>query len=78
MSTAEKTDYLNAEVCLMKKPAKLGLSVAKSRFDDLTAVHQALARNIHGTGSFLPWHRLYMKAHERMLRDECGYRGGQP
>lgn len=29
-------------------------------------------------GAFLPWHRLYMWAHENALRTECNYTGTQP
>ena len=33
---------------------------------------------IHGTGFFLPWHRLYVKTFEEALRKKCGYWGVQP
>jgi tyrosinase len=26
----------------------------------------------------LPWHRLFTSYYEKLLRDECGYRGAQP
>lgn len=29
-------------------------------------------------GAFLPWHRLYVRAHEILLQQECGYTGAQP
>lgn len=29
-------------------------------------------------GQFLPWHRWYIYAHERMLRDQCNYTGPMP
>ena len=44
---AEKLDYINAELCLMKLPAKLGLPGAKTRFDDFQAIHQKQAYMIH-------------------------------
>lgn len=40
--------------------------------------HIVQSNVIHDTGSFLPWHRLYMRAHEILLQDECGYTGAQP
>jgi len=33
---------------------------------------------IHFVGFFLPWHRLYVAAYEKALREECFYQGGQP
>ena len=33
---------------------------------------------IHNTGFFLPWHRLYVQTFEDALRSECGYNGVQP
>ena len=29
-------------------------------------------------GQFLPFHRLFLHAHEKALETECGYTGGQP
>jgi tyrosinase len=29
-------------------------------------------------GAFLPWHRLFMRAHEYLLQTECSYTGAQP
>ena len=47
LSNTEKLDYLNAELCLMKLSAKLGLPGAKTRFDDFQAIHQKQAYMIH-------------------------------
>jgi len=33
---------------------------------------------VHFNGIFLPWHRYLVWSYEQALRDECGYRGGQP
>ena len=33
---------------------------------------------IHATGFFLPWHRLYLQTWEDELRSKCGYTGVQP
>ncbi|KAF2679807.1 Di-copper centre-containing protein [Lentithecium fluviatile CBS 122367] len=78
LSNAEKLEYINAELCLMQKPAKLSLPGCKTRFDELQAVHQLQAYATHFVGAFLPFHRLLMKAHEEALRSECGYTGYQP
>ncbi|KAK4112247.1 Di-copper centre-containing protein [Canariomyces notabilis] len=78
LSNADKLAYINAELCLMQKPARLGLPGAKTRFDELQAIHQLQAYATHFVGSFLPFHRLMMHAHESALRSECGYTGYQP
>lgn len=37
-----------------------------------------MSNGIHGTGTFLPWHRYALSLWEDALRDECGWKGGQP
>jgi len=78
LSNTEKRAYLDAELCLMKKPAKLGLPGTRTRFDDFQAIHQVQAYATHHVGAFLPFHRLLMHVHETALRTECGYTGYQP
>jgi tyrosinase len=51
---------------------------ARSRYDDLVAVHMNQTLAIHGTANFLSWHRYFTWVYEQALRDECGYRGYQP
>lgn len=62
----------------MKQPARSGLPGALTLFDDLIASHQVQAFDVHKDGLFLPFHRLLMYAHEKLLRDVCGYKGFQP
>lgn len=47
LSNNEKLEYINAELCLMKKPATMGLPGAKTRFDELQAIHQLQAYATH-------------------------------
>ncbi|KAK4161064.1 hypothetical protein QBC43DRAFT_380935 [Cladorrhinum sp. PSN259] len=61
LSRDEKMAYKDAELCLMSKPATLGLPEIA-----------------HSAGQFLPFHRLYVRAHEHALFQECGYTGAQP
>jgi tyrosinase len=49
-----------------------------SRYDDLVYTHIEQTFSMHYTGHFLAWHRYYVATYERMLRDECGYKGAQP
>ncbi|KAL1859478.1 hypothetical protein Daus18300_009623 [Diaporthe australafricana] len=78
LSDDEKTAYLDAELCLINSPPKLNLPDCESRFDELVYAHIIQSNWIHNTGSFLPWHRYFMYAHEKVLRDECNYTGYQP
>jgi tyrosinase len=77
MKPADRKAYLQANVCVMKSPARLPSLKkigAKTRWDELVAMHQVMALQIHSTGSFLPFHRYFIKVHETLLQ-ECGYRG---
>ncbi|CAH0003536.1 unnamed protein product [Clonostachys byssicola] len=81
LSASEKTDYIDAVLCLMDKPSKADPSFApgsRSRYDDFVAVHINQTLTIHGTGNFLTWHRYYVWAYEYALQNECGYNGTQP
>ncbi|KAM0816750.1 putative Tyrosinase copper-binding domain-containing protein [Seiridium cardinale] len=74
----EKSRYIDAELCLQNRPAVLGIEGAKNRWDELMYGHIVQSNIIHDVGAFLPWHRLYMRAHEIILQTECGYQGAQP
>ncbi|SPO05561.1 related to monophenol monooxygenase (tyrosinase) [Cephalotrichum gorgonifer] len=73
----QKRTYLDSQRCVMDKPGTMGLPGAKTVYDELASNHQILARSIHSTGAFLPYHRYMLHAHEKTLR-ECGYDGGLP
>lgn len=63
----------------MGKPAIIGtIEGAQNRWDELMYGHIVQSNIIHDVGAFLPWHRLYMRAHEILLQTECGYTGAQP
>jgi tyrosinase len=62
----------------MNSPTQLDIEGALHRWDEVHYGHIAQSNVIHDTGSFLPWHRLYMRAHELLLQTECGYEGAQP
>ncbi|KAK9773957.1 putative Tyrosinase copper-binding domain-containing protein [Seiridium cardinale] len=79
LTDLEKADYLKAEKCLLAAPAKGGVvDGAVTRWDELHWVHITQSNVIHSVGDFLPWHRLYVTLHERLLQDECNYTGAQP
>ncbi|KAH7094614.1 hypothetical protein FB567DRAFT_565798 [Paraphoma chrysanthemicola] len=81
MPTSDRKSYIDAVQCLMKLPALSSpeeIPGARSRYDDFVAMHIAFASNIHQNGLFLTWHRYYTWLYEKALREECGYKGGQP
>ncbi|KAK4230911.1 hypothetical protein QBC38DRAFT_467267 [Podospora fimiseda] len=81
ITAAEKKEYIAALQCLLQRPSKLDQAKfpgAKSRYDDFVVVHMNQTMFIHGTGSFLTWHRYYLWAFEEVLRKECGYTGSHP
>ncbi|KAF2279722.1 Di-copper centre-containing protein [Westerdykella ornata] len=78
LTREEKLSYIEAEKCLMSKPAKLGLTGARTLFDELQLFHVYQTPEIHGVGAFLPYHRFFVHAHEHLLKTECNYTGGQP
>ncbi|GME51120.1 Amino acid transporter [Neofusicoccum parvum] len=78
LTDAEKAAYISAELCLQAASPQLGIPGAQSRWDELQYVHVTQTPVIHMVGAFLPWHRLYVRAHEHLLQSECGYAGGQP
>lgn len=85
MSPAEKTAFLTAETCLMALPAQTTLDGVTSRWSDLQSLHRALQNTtidgvyvedvIHNVGQFLPWHRLFMHAHEHGKSSLLGVSG---
>ncbi|KAI1852880.1 hypothetical protein JX265_012908 [Neoarthrinium moseri] len=81
LTNGEKSNYINAVLCLTQKPSKLNpgrYPGARTRYDDFVAVHMNQTLNIHGTGNFLSWHRYFTWMYEQTLRNECGYNGTQP
>ena len=77
LNNKDKKAYIDAQLCVMRTPAKVALPGAVTQFDEMVSIHQLHALTIHSTGVFLPWHRWYLDLHERMLKD-CGFKGALP
>ncbi|KAI1335914.1 amino acid transporter [Xylariaceae sp. FL0016] len=75
LTETEKSDYIQADLCLMALPSTSGIEGAVTRWDDLQWPHVVQTITVHNVGAFLPFHRYYMTLHERLIRDECGYTG---
>lgn len=58
LSNKEKKDYIDAELCLMSKPATLGLPGATNRFEEMQSIHQAQGAIIHNVVR-IPWCNLF-------------------
>ncbi|KAF7522554.1 hypothetical protein G7054_g12090 [Neopestalotiopsis clavispora] len=78
LTQEEKDAYIQADLCLINAPSKGEISGAVTRWDDLQWPHVVQTDSVHFVGAFLPFHRYYMTAHERMIKDECGYTGRMP
>ncbi|KAF2432267.1 Di-copper centre-containing protein [Tothia fuscella] len=77
----ERKHYIDAVLCLSKRPAITPTSEwpgVRNRYDDFVATHVHNSMDIHGTSSFLPWHRYFVYTYEKSLRSECNYTGYQP
>jgi tyrosinase len=73
-----KQSFINAVKCLMSRPPSGKFSQAKSRYEDLVALHQTLTPQWHGNAMFPAAHRAFLFLTETMLRNECGYTGNLP
>jgi tyrosinase len=80
LSKSDKKSYLKAVQCLGRKPAqyKSFIPGATSRYDEFHGVHVQQGGEIHFVGHFIIWHRYFLMAMEKALREECGWEGGLP
>lgn len=80
MSEQDRKGWVQAVRKLMDLPASGAFSAvgAKSRYDDLVAVHYQMTQTIHGVAQFLLWHRYYLHLFEDLLRSEGGLTGPFP
>ncbi|KAI1324645.1 hypothetical protein F5Y16DRAFT_380435 [Xylariaceae sp. FL0255] len=83
-STLDKNAFISAVQCLQSKPPSGRISPSANRYEDLIRLHQSMAPTIHSqstsqqTHIFLLWHRYFVWAFERILRDECGFNRAMP
>jgi tyrosinase len=47
LTDVEKKAYIDAELCLMSKPADLGLRGARTKYDEFQSVHTLQAEIAH-------------------------------
>ncbi|EEQ84436.2 tyrosinase [Blastomyces dermatitidis ER-3] len=75
MMTVGKYVAINSKPSLFTQQEAPG---SKNLFDSFAAVHINKTPFIHGTFNFLAWHRYFVWAYEKALREECGYHGASP
>ncbi|KAF9891369.1 hypothetical protein FE257_004225 [Aspergillus nanangensis] len=78
---AQRTEYIDAILCLRHRPSVIPSSQypgVRDRLDDFVATHINYTSRIHDNALLLPWHRHFLFLWERTLQDECGYTGGVP
>ncbi|PMD16629.1 Di-copper centre-containing protein [Hyaloscypha hepaticicola] len=73
LSRREKKDYIDAVKCLATVPSRLGTN--GTIYDDFPWAHTQVSSFTHGSASFFPWHRYFIHAYERALREHCHYEG---
>ncbi|KAK6857069.1 Di-copper centre-containing protein [Apiospora arundinis] len=80
LNDQDRNGWIQAVKKLMELPASGAYSAsgAKSRYDDLVAVHYQMTESIHGVAQFLLWHRYYLHLFEDLLRSEAGFTGPLP
>ncbi|KAG9079785.1 hypothetical protein FS749_008244 [Ceratobasidium sp. UAMH 11750] len=93
LTSTQQAAFITAVKCLgdpVAHPHSAGLSptgftsgiapvdTTSSRYDDFVYGHMDTNIKDHFTGLFLPWHRWYLSAFEKALRDECSYTGYLP
>ncbi len=81
MTDEQRTDFINATLCLMKAPSKAPKDQfpgARNRYDDFVAYHMTNAVTLHDTIGLFPAHKFFLLAYETALRNECGYKGYHP
>jgi tyrosinase len=77
-SNSDKQAFISAIRCLQGKPASGKYAGSKSKYDDLTALHQKLTPNVHSNAKFLLWHRYFVWTFEQLLRNQCGFNREMP
>lgn len=75
-SKIERQAYVDAAVCLTRTQSPTDSRV--SIHDDFSYLHSRIGNYSHDAAPFLPWHRYFIHAYEKALKDHCGYKGTLP
>ncbi|CZT20790.1 uncharacterized protein RCC_06648 [Ramularia collo-cygni] len=82
MTESAREDYLTAIQCLKDLPPQTSQTEkypgVQNRYDDFTIAHAINTGTVHRSPWLPIWHRHYIYAFEKALREECGYAHGHP
>jgi len=92
ISSDDRAAWLNAIKCLAKLPHDPSvaptvdptlsvippMTTNSSYYDDFVYTHMDLNVEIHQTGFFFPWHRLFVQTLQNKMEEKCGYTGVHP
>jgi tyrosinase len=77
----ERKAFTDSMKCLMNQPSQLDQSqypAAINKYFDYAVVHVGKTQQVHLSGFFLTWHRMFLHLMEQDLRNTCGYTGRWP
>ncbi|KAF4486666.1 Tyrosinase ustQ [Colletotrichum fructicola] len=76
LTADERKNFIDAVNCLSREPARWGPN--GTVYDDFSLLHERIGSLSHGSASFLPWHRYFLKAWESALKEHCDFKGQVP
>lgn len=79
LTSDEKLAFVSAMKCVKALPSRFApgeMPASENLYDDFTAVHIDLSLSIHLSGTFLSWHREYLRLLENVMHEQCGYPAG--
>ena len=81
MPPEERKAFTDAFKCIMSQPSNLDQSAypaAINKWFDYATIHVGRTNQVHLSGSFLTWHRMFNWLMEQDIRQTCGYTGRWP
>ena len=81
MPLEERKDFVDAFKCIMSQPSNLNSSAypaAVNKWFDYASIHVGRTNQVHISGFFLTWHRMFNWLMEQDMRNTCGYTGRWP
>lgn len=81
MPTWERKEFTDAMKCIMAQPSQLDQSqypAAINRYFDYAVTHVSRTQQVHISGFFTTWHRMFVHLFEQDMRNLCGYTGRWP
>lgn len=77
----ERKSFTDAMLCMQQQPSQLDQTMypaAINKYFDYAVTHVSRTQQVHISGFFLTWHRMFIHLFEQDLRSTCGYTGRWP